>query len=177
MPGRRRMGHAERLVSPILRTPHRLAIRNFGFSQSHHRIAGFGFNPTARSREFRFPAPFEKLPILSGRELVPNQLRSLWILGVPWVARSRNKQMSRIYPCGSGNGPQRRVRHRLPSPPLSLRRQGLSPPSKIDRKRSPRFRRVLGVGDFRIRTGKGLVRHRTVPQSSIVSVGDSVGSE
>ena len=74
------------------------------------------------------------------------------------------------FPCRSGISVQRRVRDRLRPPPLSLLLQRLPARTRVQPEKSPRFRGVLAVKLWRIRTGDCGFRAQKTPPPAFVSV-------
>ena len=68
-----------------------------------------------------FPARREKFPVPDYREFEATTAETLGNLGPNSLRGARNRRNSLYFPCLTGISSQRRVRSRLPPPPLSLR--------------------------------------------------------
>jgi hypothetical protein len=98
-------------------------------------------------------------------------------LGASSATRTRLTRVPLYFPCISGIYPQRRVRPRLPPPPLSLRKQRLSSTIRTQTKKFPRFRGVFAVGLIRFRTGDGRFWVESARFAPFISVANSGGSD
>ncbi len=100
-----------------------------------------------------FPARRDELPDPAHRELAATDVERRGNFGSVSSRRARYRRKSLYFPCRSGIWPQRRVRYRLVPPPLSLLLQRLPARTRAQPEKSPRFRGVLAVKPWCIRTG------------------------
>ena len=108
-----------------------------------------GGAPLLLNREWRFPVQLQgfpvrlkKFPVRLRREFVSNCLDPFWNLRRIRLCEGRNRRNSLYFPCRTGNEPQRRVRTRLPPPPLSPSFRRLFAPWSRSRRRWGCVRRI-----------------------------------
>lgn len=89
---------------------------------------------------------------------------------------ARSRRISLYFPSRSGIRPQRRVRDRLGAPPPSLPLQRLPARTRARPEKFPRFRGVLAVKPWRVRTGDCRFQAGKAPQPVIFSVAKFGGS-